>query len=90
MMKKNIFIGKVNNIALVSHDDMRLQNFYRIASHPYGAKLGKVCRTELLQYLQIISYFDDITGEKMRKHNPNWSYIPDHPYIKLIIEGAGP
>ena len=22
-------------------------------------------------------------------HNPNWSYIPDHPYGILIIDGAG-
>ena len=22
-------------------------------------------------------------------HNPNWSYIPDHPYRILIIGGSG-
>ena len=22
--------------------------------------------------------FDDIKKEKMRKHNPNWTQIPDH------------
>ena len=22
-------------------------------------------------------------------HKPNWTYIPDHPYIKLIIGGLG-
>ena len=22
-------------------------------------------------------------------HNPNWPYIPDHPYIILIIGGSG-
>ena len=22
-------------------------------------------------------------------HNPNLSYIPDHPYIMLIIDGSG-
>ena len=22
-------------------------------------------------------------------HNPNWSYIPDHPYRTLIIGGSG-
>ena len=22
-------------------------------------------------------------------HNPNWSYIPDHPYKILIIGGSG-
>ena len=23
------------------------------------------------------------------KHNPNWAYIPDHPYRILIIGGSG-
>ena len=23
-------------------------------------------------------------------HNTNWPYIPDHPYIILIIGGSGP
>ena len=22
-------------------------------------------------------------------HNPNWPYIPDHPYRILIIDGSG-
>ena len=22
-------------------------------------------------------------------HNPNWSYIPDHPYVILNISGSG-
>ena len=32
---------------------------------------------------------DDYTIENRRKHNPNWSYIPDHPYKILIIGGSG-
>ena len=24
--------------------------------------------------------FDDVTGEKIIAHNPNWPYIPDCPY----------
>ena len=24
--------------------------------------------------------FDEHTNENKRKHNPNWPYIPDHPY----------
>ena len=31
---------------------------------------------------------DDYANEK-RKHNPNWPYIPDHPYRILIIGGSG-
>ena len=33
--------------------------------------------------------FDECTNENKGKHNPNWPYIPDHPYIILIIGGSG-
>ena len=33
--------------------------------------------------------FDDYTNENKRKHNPDWPYIPDHPYRILIIGGSG-
>ena len=33
--------------------------------------------------------FKDYTNENKRKHNPNWSYIPDHPYRILTIGGSG-
>ena len=33
--------------------------------------------------------FDDYVNEKKNKHNKNWPYIPDHPYIILIIGGSG-
>ena len=33
--------------------------------------------------------FDDFTNENKRKHNPNWPYIPDHPYRILIIRNSG-
>ena len=32
--------------------------------------------------------FDDYTNENKLKHNPDWSYIPDHPYGILIIGGS--
>ena len=32
---------------------------------------------------------DDYTNENKLKHNPNWPYIPDHPYRILIIGGSG-
>ena len=34
-------------------------------------------------------HFDDYTNENKTKHNPNWPYIPDHPYRILIIGGSG-
>ena len=37
--------------------------------------------------------FDDVTKEKniikIKKHNLNWTEIPNHPYRILIIEGSG-
>ena len=33
--------------------------------------------------------FDDYIGENKTKHNKNWPYTPDHPYIILIIDGSG-
>ena len=32
---------------------------------------------------------DDVTKEKISKHNLNWSRIPDYPYKILIIGGSG-
>ena len=33
--------------------------------------------------------FDDYTNENKTKRNPDWPYIPDHPYRVLIIGGSG-
>ena len=46
----NVYTEEVNKIALSSNDDKRLQTFDRITSYPYGASVGKVCKTELLEY----------------------------------------
>ena len=32
---------------------------------------------------------DDYINKNKREHNPNWPYIPDHPYRILIIGGSG-
>ena len=31
---------------------------------------------------------DSITNENNKKHNELWPYIPDHPYMILIIGGS--
>ena len=31
--------------------------------------------------------FDDATKQNIKKHNPNWLQIPDHPY-RIIITGS--
>ena len=51
----NLYTGKTNKIALNSNDDKRSQNFVKIISDPYGANSEKVCKTELLEYLNIKS-----------------------------------
>ena len=33
--------------------------------------------------------FDDYTNENKINHNPNWPYIPDHPYRISIMGGSG-
>ena len=33
--------------------------------------------------------FNYYTNENKLKHNPNWPYIPDHPYRILTIGGSG-
>ena len=33
--------------------------------------------------------FDDYTNENKLKDNPDWPYIPDHPYRIFIIGGSG-
>ena len=33
--------------------------------------------------------FDDYTNENKTKHNPNWPYIPNHPWRILIIVSSG-
>ena len=31
--------------------------------------------------------FEDATKENIKKHDPNWLQIPDHPY-RIIITGS--
>ena len=33
--------------------------------------------------------FDEYANENRINHNPNWPYIPDHPYRILIIGDSG-
>ena len=49
----NPYTEEINKIALSSNDDKRLQTFDKIISYPFATNVGKVCKTELLQYLNI-------------------------------------
>ena len=44
----NVYTEEVNKIALNSKDDKQLQTYNRTTSYPYGASVGKLCKTELL------------------------------------------
>ena len=49
----NVYTEEVNKIALFNNDDKRLQTFDEIESYPYGTNVGKVYKTELMQYVNI-------------------------------------
>ena len=49
----NVYTEEINKIALSSNGDKRLQSFDRITSYPYGSNVGKLCKTELLQCLNV-------------------------------------
>ena len=51
--RHDVYTEEINKIALSSNDDKRLQTFDRITSYPYGASAGKVCKTELLNKVNI-------------------------------------
>ena len=36
-----------------------------------------------------MSNFDYLTKADIKKHNPIWPEIPDHPYRILIVGGSG-
>ena len=42
-----------NKLARLNKAAMVIRAFNRIISYPYGTGVGKVCRTELLEYLNI-------------------------------------
>ena len=43
-----VYTEEVNNIALSSNDDKRLQTFNRVTTYPYGTNAFKVCESEML------------------------------------------
>ena len=49
----NVYTEEINNIALSSNDDKRLQTYDKTISYPYRTSAGKVCKTELLSKVNI-------------------------------------
>ena len=50
---RNVYTEEINKIARGSNDGKRWQTFDKITSYPYVTNAGKVCKTELLEYLNI-------------------------------------
>ena len=44
----NVYTEQVNEIALSSNDDKRLQTFDKITTYPYRAKAFKVCESKMI------------------------------------------
>ena len=44
----NVYTEEINEIALSSNDDKRLQTSDRITTYPYGTNVFKVCESEML------------------------------------------
>ena len=85
----NVRSEEIIKIALSSNDDKRLKTSDWIKSYPYGTSVGKVCNTELLEYLNIIINFGDYKKENKTKRNQKWPYIPDHLNRISILGGFG-
>ena len=52
----NICTEEISKTALSSNDDKRLHTFNKITSYPYGANVGKVCNTKLLNRVFRMKY----------------------------------
>ena len=48
----NVYTEEVNNIALNSNDNKRLQTFDRVIKYPYGTNAFKVCESEMLSKIR--------------------------------------
>ena len=49
----NVNTEEVNQIALNSNDDKRLQTFDRVTTYPYGIDAFKVCESEMLSKIRV-------------------------------------
>ena len=71
-----------------------MQIINSIEIYAYGINKNLVCKKEKIKCNNIrknkkMFNFDYITKEDIKKHNPNWPKIPDHPYRILIVWGSG-
>ena len=87
---------EVRKVALSNNHDKRLQTYDKTTTYPFGAGVGRMCKTELLgigkndilnRYKMI--NFNDYTNENKTKHNSNWPCIPDWSYRVLLTSCSG-
>ena len=64
-----------------------MQTFDIITSYTHGGNTGKVCKTDLLDHLNVLWLILIILLMKKEEQNPKWLHIPDHPY-RILIRGA--
>ena len=50
---------------------------------------NKYSKNSMIMYIINDKLWYIYTNENRINHNPNWPYIPDHPYRILIIAGSG-
>ena len=48
-----VYTEEVNNIALSSNDDKRIQTLDKVTTYPYGTNAIKVCESEMLNKLKL-------------------------------------
>ena len=84
---RNVYTEQINNIALSSNNDKRLQAFDKTTTYPYKTNAFKVCKSEMLSKNKWLVLM--IMQMKTKQHNLKWPYITDHPYRILIIGGSG-
>ena len=49
----NVYTEEINKIALSHNDDKRLHSYDKFTSYPYGATSEKVCKSEMLNKVNI-------------------------------------
>ena len=74
----NVFTREINKIALSWNDKERTQSINSIGTYAYRKDKDLVSETKQNDIKMI--NFNDVAKENIRKHNPNWPQIPDHPY----------
>ena len=72
-----MYTEEVNEIALSSNDDKRIQTFDRVTTYPYGTNVFKVCENEMLLKTNKV-LCDQV------KHNKDKSKMDD--YLSALMD----